>query len=315
VSSKQLAAVIGFLLMATPAFADSVSVKPDQTVLGRPVTLTITVELEPGESVIPPGGFKAPEGIEVLATAATEPQLRPDKSGVQTFTATLVPFILGDVIIEKIEYGVASQDGSVEKRTIEKVGFIVNSIREKTPSDQDAETLKPLRPLAKIPIRWREFLIPVLILLAGITAGALAWRWWSRYQARRAAMPTPPPPPRPADEVAFERLAQLKQKQESDDRLNPKGFSFTLSEIVREYLEKRFGVLALERTTIELKSEITSSLTGEAPRQKIISLLERCDAVKYARQGALADTEAQLIRDAEGVVIETRTVETVEERS
>lgn len=86
----------------------------------------------------------------------------------------------------------------------------------------------------------------------------------------------------PAHEWAFEQLQRLM-----DDRLVEQGlvgeFYFRLSMIVRQYIERRFGLMAPERTTEEFLSEVQRGDTlDEAHRGTLGSFLQACDMVKFA---------------------------------
>ncbi len=83
-------------------------------------------------------------------------------------------------------------------------------------------------------------------------------------------------------ELALQRLAQLEEKQ-LWQRGELDGFYTEVTFIVREYIENRFGVPALENTTDELMQALENRhfLTPEL-RQALKSLLSLADLVKFA---------------------------------
>jgi hypothetical protein len=111
---------------------------------------------------------------------------------------------------------------------------------------------------------------------AAVIAGAIG-AWWLRRRRRAAA------PPQPAHEWAFDQLQQL-----IEDHLIEQGqireFYFRLSLIVRLYIERRFGLMAPERTTEEFLAEARSdpSLTG-SQKDLLGAFLRAADMVKFAR--------------------------------
>jgi hypothetical protein len=109
-----------------------------------------------------------------------------------------------------------------------------------------------------------------------------------RIERRRGAAAVPPP--QPAHVVALERLEKLQQ---GADLAQPerKAFFLGMSEILRDYLRARFGVLAL--TTSELGGELRArrgvELSADAC-EVALGWLEACDLVKFAQYPA---TEAE----------------------
>lgn len=84
-------------------------------------------------------------------------------------------------------------------------------------------------------------------------------------------------------------------------------FGIAASEVIRNYIEKRFGVVATQRTTEEFLQTLLQSSNEALARHR--SLLERflqqCDFVKFAGASlAIADMEA-LFQSARGFVLET----------
>lgn len=131
------------------------------------------------------------------------------------------------------------------------------------------------------------------------------WLWWSlgilataaailllagllRRRRRRAAMPKPLLP----HEWAFFAFQRLEEDQ-LVERGRVQEFYFRLSGIVREYIERRFGLMAPERTTPEFLAEVRSdsSLSGEH-KTLLGQFLQAADMVKFARYEP-APTEVQ----------------------
>ena len=67
--------------------------------------------------------------------------------------------------------------------------------------------------------------------------------------------------------------------------------------ILRQYVEKRFGVRAPERTTQEFLEEASSAPALAAQRSLLEDFLRQADAVKFARERPASD-EARAARDA-----------------
>ncbi len=110
------------------------------------------------------------------------------------------------------------------------------------------------------------------------------------------------PPPVPAHELAYAELEQLL-KLDLIGQGKVKEFYYRLSNIVRHYIENRFGLMAPERTTEEFLMEMADTdLLAPAHKGLVSQFLERCDLVKYAKHtptddeiNAACDAAVQLV--------------------
>lgn len=106
----------------------------------------------------------------------------------------------------------------------------------------DIRGLKPLeRPVPEPPWRW---IAAGGVLAAAAAALLLLW-------LRRRRRDEPAAPPRPAHEVALERLDALARLDRTDPETVHR-LHFELSEVVRIYIEARFGLNATDLTTEEI---------------------------------------------------------------
>lgn len=124
----------------------------------------------------------------------------------------------------------------------------------------------------------RKWLIFVIILAV---LGALGVGYYL-YRRRLASMPLPEIPPEPPYEVALRRLTGLKA-----DKLIEKGdfkrYYIELTFILRNYIEGRFGIPAIESTTFELKRSLKHDDLPRPQAEAAVSVLMRADLVKFAK--------------------------------
>ena len=108
-----------------------------------------------------------------------------------------------------------------------------------------------------------------------------------------------PAPPVPADVWALRALSALADAGWLE-RYGYKEYYYRLTEIVRAYVERQFGLAAPEMTTEEFLNEL-SRARGSVPydASKLRGFLEACDIVKYA---AFAPTS----EDADGALATAR---------
>ena len=121
---------------------------------------------------------------------------------------------------------------------------------------------------------------------AGVLAGLLFFIWLLRKK-RQNPMPVhvqtiAVTPPVSASELALQKLAQLQQKQLWKNEQTKEHYA-ELSLILREYLEMRYSIAALESTTAEIQKMLTATDFPVAARVDLKELLLKTDLVKYAQ--------------------------------
>jgi len=119
-----------------------------------------------------------------------------------------------------------------------------------------------------------------LWVLAGVIVAAVLAAWWIRRR-RRAPAVIAIVPARPPWEVALEQLDALSARG-YHDRGEARPFAIALSEILRGYLEHRYGMLALEQTNSEIRRALAYVHLTDAQRDEVMRILTGCDFAKYA---------------------------------
>lgn len=105
-------------------------------------------------------------------------------------------------------------------------------------------------------------------------------------------------------EQTLERLDKTKSLMRSD---TAREFGIAASEVIRTYIERRFGVLATQRTTEEFLQSLLQSSNETLARHRALleQFLHQCDFVKFAGTSlALVDMES-LLESARAFVFQT----------
>lgn len=125
-------------------------------------------------------------------------------------------------------------------------------------------------------------------------------------RSRRPTPEKPLPPPTPAHVLALQALRELEQKRLwQQDR--SKAYYTELTDILRTYVEQRYGVPAMEQTTDELLGALgLGSMPGTA-REPLAQILRLADMVKFAKWKALPSEHEQAMAGAIKLVQETAT--------
>lgn len=105
-------------------------------------------------------------------------------------------------------------------------------------------------------------------------------------------------PNEPAHVIALSKLESIR-KEKIWSRGLIKEYHVQVTDVIREYLENRFGIYAVEMTTSEIL-EISQSTDGisESDQIKLSQILEIADAVKFAKYQALQNENDLSLRNS-----------------
>lgn len=167
---------------------------------------------------------------------------------------------------------------------------------------------KPIKEIVAVPFSIWDYWVQILcgILLLGL----LVFTWIYFYKNRKTKAPAGSKvPPEKPHEKALRMLEELRSKDWIAQGLSKTYFS-ALSDIVRVYLEERFGIPAMEQTTDELlallkkQNDARSELRRLRPQLKLI--LRTADLVKFAKANPLPDEHRDCLDAAMLIVTQTR---------
>jgi hypothetical protein len=84
-------------------------------------------------------------------------------------------------------------------------------------------------------------------------------------------------------------------------------FSIAVSDVVRRYIEERFGVTATHRTTEEFLHDLLESSHAPLARHRALlaEFLQQCDLVKFAGMSLTLQNMESLHHSARAFVLET----------
>lgn len=133
----------------------------------------------------------------------------------------------------------------------------------------------------KAPLKSRPALWPWLLAAA---LAAAAWYGWKRWRARRIApdgTPLPSIPVLPPEEIASRAIAELRASSlwENDQP----AYYLRLTEILRVYLEARYGEPVTAMTSAEVERLVKARAQDLQLGGRIRELLARADLVKFAK--------------------------------
>ncbi|MCJ7508867.1 MAG: BatD family protein [candidate division Zixibacteria bacterium] len=251
----------------------SSAVNRDNVTIGDEVSYILTVKGKPEIKLDSLGLNLSPFKIKEKKSYPSQ----KDKAGnlIQKEEYVITIFELGSFVIPPAKIKYIDTENQVKEATSDSIAIKVSSIG----MPQDAKDIKGLKPpfVIKEKSRWYLYLIPALVALA-----ILGWLYL-RWRGKGIGLPlSPPEPEKPAWEIALTELRKLK---DSDyiQKNQIKKYYIILSEIMRKYLEKRFNIFAMDRTTLEIKSEMRRVKADKQVIQRAVDLLSDCDLVKFAK--------------------------------
>ena len=165
-----------------------------------------------------------------------------------------------------------------------------------------------IKDIEKAPIYWWGIIRWILLALAviGLFVGAYYGVLWYRKHFLKEEEVIEPELLRPADEVALEKLDEIKaQKIWKDGKV--KEYQTELTDVVREYIGRRFDVQSTEKTSDETLRAMKPLIDKEL-FAKLSKMLQLADLVKFAKWHTTPDENEQALSTAYEFVNETREV-------
>lgn len=146
--------------------------------------------------------------------------------------------------------------------------------------------IKPIKPPLTAPVTFRELLpwIGLGLLILAIAAGI--YYYFKRRKQHKPLVVSRLKTSIPPYEAAMEALEGLRQKKMWQSG-RVKEYYSELTDIVREYIELRFTVRALEMTTTEINAALRQTDINSSSLGKLNQTLVLSDLVKFAKEQPL----------------------------
>ena len=264
--------------------------------LGEPSTLRVSVSLEEGSELL--NGIPDPEAHGLSLKELKVWQDREGKKLVFVRTWTLTGFQLGRFMVEPIEIAYRVKGGEVQTAKTNAVYITLESIA----AGEKKVDIRDVKGVVKLSSKIMKYLVPVgvpLLLLGLLAAYLLYFRKKELSRIRNRIVHTP-------SQEALQRLHELADSTLMRDG-KIKTYYFTFSEILKTYLEKQFGIQALEATTAEIVQMMKRVPAQDGAKKKITEVLEAADYAKFAKWEPQPAEFLALNKKAEEVISELLT--------
>ncbi len=240
--------IVVLLFIAQNVLAQEASViavlDSQEILIGDQINLDLTVALRDDSPVAWPILKDTITGqLEIIQSSVLDTTKKESGEVVLHQRLVLTSFDTGFIVLPPISF--MFNNDSLQTLFTEPILIFVSDI----PVEMEQEIMDIKEPY-DVPYNWKKWIkwgLLALLCIALIIGAVLLWK---KYKKEPEAPIARPKPKRPAHEIALEKLEELRSKKlwQNDQT---KKFYIELSDIIREYIEFRFDVLALEMTTDE----------------------------------------------------------------
>ena len=278
-----LFAFIGVLWSANSQVRFSASLHTSNITIGDHVHLTLSAENTSNAFLYFPTADEFSTGNAEIISQRQDTSL--DKDGKilkisQIYTIT--SFEEGTDTLDSLflRYQIPGKD--IQQIYADPLFLAVNSVAVDT-----NEAIKDIEDIMKVPVTFREILPWILAVLgiAALVSGIIYLV--RRIKNRQPIIPVRKEPDVPAETVALEKLEELRiSALWKHGRI--KEYHTELTDILRQYLEKQFGIEAAEMTSEQIMDSVTGirELPGSAS-DNLRQILQTADMVKFAKSEPL----------------------------
>jgi hypothetical protein len=302
---KHRISIFILILTVLPVFGQQVKVNAKldttQMLLGDQVNLWLLLEHPKGLKVdFPITGDSLAGKIEVLSASRPDTISTSNEIWKIRQRVVLTSFDTGFFVIPRFVFRFKDNTDSIqtEPLPLQVFGMPVDTTKGIT----------DIKPPYEIKVSATEILPYVL---AGLLVLAIIFLY-IRYLRKKRQVPDrnekPAPPPIPAHLIALEQLDELvREKLWQQGKI--KLYYSRLTDIIRQYIELRFNVPAMEQTTEDIIREFTrKGLIKEGIRKELKELLELADLVKFAKWNPVAEEHEASQQSAYDFILRTKPV-------
>jgi hypothetical protein len=272
--------------------------------IGDQVGLHIQIETPAGVKLlgIRPNGINQTPTLEIVKKSKVDTlALSPNVLVEQVIMLT--SFKEGKYFVPSIpiEY---TEGGVVKTVYTDSLPLLVRTI----PNVSDTTQIRPIKNI------WREHsqlsdILPYLLAIAGLIGIIiLLIRLRKRPKVEPIALIIPP---KPIHEIILEKLEAL-EKSDLLFRRDYNAYQTRLSYILREYLEVRFSMQALESTTEEIVRDFFSSGVPFQWQSILQKLMQEADLVKFAKAEIPSERHQEALKTVRAFVEETKIIDNQE---
>ncbi|MCB9078347.1 MAG: hypothetical protein H6631_12180 [Anaerolineaceae bacterium] len=251
-----------------------------------------------------------PEGeswgdFEVVSQSEPEVSRRGDNVAITRKDIVVTLFEPGQYQTPRLLVTHLLTDGTSEELAAPVIQLNIDSILV-----EDDTELRDIKEQAILPVPpiWPWVLLSILVALpiAGLIAAGGFWLY-HRLKQRHQLIDMPVPAPidtRPPEVIAYAELDRIEALNLPAKELYKDHYTL-VTDCLRRYIEGRYQIPALERTTDELRLTFMHSASIKDQRRKFIEIFTQSDLVKFARFRPQLEDAYELIQQARKIIQST----------
>lgn len=217
--------------------------------------------------------------IEIRGKGAID-SAQSDRQGFTRYQQILriTSFDTGYQLLAPLHFTYTVPGSSPQTLATDSIYLRVNTVAVDT-----TKAMRDIKPPASAPITFQE-IAPYLAIAAGVAVLiALVWYLLWRRKNRKPLFSLITKPPQPAWALALDQLNALDQlKLWQNNRF--KEYYSQLTDILRSYLQARFGINAPEMVSSDISKALAEQGIAPALHAQVDSLLQQSDLIKFAKQ-------------------------------
>ena len=279
----------------------SVTASTDTTdyMIGDQIQYSLFIKMNKDVYIINPFFRDSLKNIDVLEISDPVAEENEDGKSVK-YNCVLSRFDSAQVTIPpiKIEYRTKA-DSALKSVLSNAVTFNVH--RMNVAMEEEIKDIKP-------PIRLFDylFIIYILIVIIVLVIGYFIYRKYFKNKPQTEIKPI-------EEKIPLHQLTLRKLEQLDKEELWQKGFvkdyHSKITDIIREYFEKQFGLPVLERTTTESLKLLSKHPQGIKVIDITSQFLSNADLVKFAKFTPLENVNREMMTQAKDIVKKTVSVQ------
>lgn len=270
--------------------------------IGDLVTYTVTISHTPDITLTKPGLGENLGAFEIRDYKVHD-QREEDGRIVEQVDYIISTFETGEFEIPALTfYYSTTGDSTQNELKTQELQITVESLKPSEEGD-----IKDVKIPLELPPNYAGYIRWGIIAGVALLVFAVAFYYWRKRRAGAGLQEEAAGPSRPAHEIA---LSELQELVDSDllEAGQVKTFYVRLSEIIRQYLEGRYFIVALEMTTYEVALKLRQTEIDEKDADDIRSLLENCDLVKFAKHIPDSEDTKADVENAFAIIERTKLV-------
>lgn len=262
-----------------------------QILIGDYLNVHLTVKTSNNIAVAFPTGNDTLGNLEVVSASKVDSTI-DGSNKIFSQLYTISAYDSGDYHAGPIKIYFKNSAGELDSILSNDIPIRVNTL--------DVDTTKPFKAIKapfNVSYSWQEFIYYIvagIVLLLILVIAILLWRSSKKPQPIIVERPKPKTPAHIWARTELKKLEEEKIWQSHDVKL----YYSRLTDILRLYVEYRYGWYAMESTTEEIQTEIENYNLKEKAKENLLAILRSADLVKFAKMIPLPDANMKAMENA-----------------